>query len=199
MDRRVGRERAVEAGVSLLELLLVTTLVATIAGVAVPFTARGADALKARQAAGFFAAQVRTVRQRAVTGNRATALVFDQVDGVWVYRICADGNHNGVRRADIAAGRDPCAPPFWAVSQMHPGVRLALDPHVPGIDEPAGRSDGVRFGTASMVSCSAVGHCSSGTLYVRSARGRQLAVRVAGVTGRVRVLKFDSYSGRWTG
>jgi hypothetical protein len=48
-----------------------------------------------------------------------------------------------------------------------------------------------------MASCTPLGHCTPGTVYVRSARGEQFAVRVSGVTGRTRLLRFDPGTRTW--
>lgn len=190
------RERR-DDGVAMVEVLVVAVLVVSMVGMAVPFTTQAADAIEARNAAGFLAGRIRAARQQAVAQNHAVAVVFDQRQGEWAFRLCTDGNDNGVRRADIASGRDVCETEPQRVSDVFPGIRLALAPHVPEIDGGTGPSEGVRFGTAAMSSCSAIGHCSPGTLYLRSAHGQQFAVRVAGVTGRTRVLRFDSGQRRW--
>jgi hypothetical protein len=48
-----------------------------------------------------------------------------------------------------------------------------------------------------MVSFSALGTSSSGTLYVKSRGGAQYAVRVVGATARVRIFRFDSRARKW--
>ena len=61
----------------------------------------------------------------------------------------------------------------------------------------ANGSDGVRLGVSRLLSMNADGTSSSGTLYLHGRERTQYAVRVLGVTGRVRVLKFDFVKGRW--
>jgi len=69
---------------------------------------------------------------------------------------------------------------------------------VPDADgRPAGGADGVRLGTSAILSMNGDGTATSGTLYVHGRQRTQYAVRVLGVTGRVRVLKFDFVTGRW--
>ena len=55
----------------------------------------------------------------------------------------------------------------------------------------------VRFGSSDMVSCSPLGTCTSGSLFLRSAKGVQYAVRMAGVTGRLRILVYDTGTRAW--
>jgi hypothetical protein len=58
-------------------------------------------------------------------------------------------------------------------------------------------TDPVRTGSSPFLSFSAAGTSSSGTLYLATDGGRQLAVRVFGATGRVRVFEFMPASHRW--
>jgi len=69
---------------------------------------------------------------------------------------------------------------------------------VPDADnQPVTSSDGVRIGSARILSLNPNGSATPGTLYIVSAHGAQYAVRVLGATGRTRVLKFDRVSNRW--
>lgn len=191
------RQASGESGVALADLLIATVIVLSVSTLAVPLTASLIDRHEAHAAASYLGGRIAETRLGAVAGNQATALVFDDEDDRgWSVRRCRDGNGNGVRRADIDAGRDPCGG-GQRLGRLLGGVTLGLDPGVPGIDEPAGRVDGVRFGRSGMASCSPAGHCTPGTLYLRSPGGGQFAVRVAGVTGRTRVLQFNPGSGRW--
>lgn len=196
--RWVG-EWTADDGVGLIEVLLVTAIALSLVTLAAPLTTQAVDASRARHAAGFFGSRIRAARHQAVSANRAAAVVFEETGGDWSFRICVDGTGDGVRRTDIAAGRDTCTHGPYALTHLFPGVRLGLSPGVPTIDGEIGSTDGIRFGRAAMASCSAVGNCSPGTLYLRSSGDRQFAVRVAGVTGRTRVLRFDPGSGRWEG
>ena len=55
----------------------------------------------------------------------------------------------------------------------------------------------VRAGPADQLSLSPIGTSTGGTLYVSGRGGAQFAVRVAGVTGRTRVLRFDPGPRTW--
>jgi hypothetical protein len=59
-------------------------------------------------------------------------------------------------------------------------------------------NDGVRIGTAGILSMISDGTATSGTLYIRGRR-RQYAVRVLGVTGRTRVLQYSPGDRSWIG
>ncbi len=56
--------------------------------------------------------------------------------------------------------------------------------------------DGLRIGTARILTMSSDGTATSGTLYIRGRRG-QYAVRVLGATGRTRMLQYDTGSRSW--
>jgi len=78
------------------------------------------------------------------------------------------------------------------------GAKFALA-GVPAIEpgSPAPGDDPIRFGTSNMVSFSALGTSSSGTLYVRGRNNTQYAIRLVGATARVRIYRFDWRSRRW--
>lgn len=198
MEGRRAAERSSEAGATIAEVLMVAAFVVSITGIAVPLTAQAADTARVRSAASYLTGRVRLTQLRAVIGHRATALVLDQIDTRWTFRICEDGNGNGVRRTDIASATDECRGAPEPVADQFPGISLALGAGIPDIDGAVGDRSGVRFGRSAMVSCTPVGHCTPGTLYLLSGRGRQFAVRVAGVTGRVRRLQFETGERRWT-
>src|SRR5438067_2255657 len=96
-----------DPGFSLIELLVVLTLVAIVASVVVPVTATSIDANRARQAAGFVAARLRSAKLQAVSRSASVGLAFDQSAGRWTFRICADGNANGLKRAELGKA-DAC-------------------------------------------------------------------------------------------
>ena len=191
----MARRRTSDEGIALPDLLMALLLTLTMLTMAVPFTSRARDTHEARGAAAYLASRVREVRLAAVASNRTVALVFDQGPAGWALRRCSDGNGNGVRRAELAGGPDDCRAGQQLAGLL--GISLGLDPTVPGIDEPAGRTDGVRFGRSAMTSCSPAGHCTPGTLYLRSPGGQQFAVRVAPVMGRTRLFRFDPAGRRW--
>jgi type II secretory pathway pseudopilin PulG len=186
-----------DAGASYLELLLVVALTGALAGLAVPVTAHAIDAGRARHAAGFLASRFRLARQQAVTRGASVAVLFDQTAGGWTLRTCTDGNGNGVRRAEVVDGRDPCLGPPAVFASLFPGAGIGVDSSLRGPDGEAGSSDPVRFGAGDLASFSPDGGSSAGTVYLRSAGGLQYAVRVAGATGRTRLLRYEPGIRRW--
>lgn len=184
-------------GSSFVELLVGLAIISILMTLAVPATAYSIDSSRARDAAGFVAARLRLARQHAVFRTAAAGLVFDSVNGRWQLRACQDGNGNGLRRADIAAAVDRCPDGPFDLGQMFKGVTIAVDPSLKGPDGEPGSADPVRFGASDMASFSPEGSGTAGSVYLRSARGQQYAVRVGNVTGRTRVLRYDAGSRTW--
>jgi len=195
--RGVTRQLHGDEGVSCVELLLGLLLIALLTSLAVPVTAHSIDAARARHAAGFIAARFRLARQDAVFRTRSTGVVFDLAATGWTFRVCADGNGNGIRRTDIAGGEDACHEGPYHLAQMFPGVEVAIDAALPGPDGDPGTSDPVRFGASNIASFSPEGTGTAGTLFLRSARGGQYAIRLNNITGRTRILRYDPGSLAW--
>jgi hypothetical protein len=76
-------------------------------------------------------------------------------------------------------------------------VEVAVDGHLPGPDGTPSSTDAVKFGSADIASFSPDGTATAGTLFLRSKHGVQYAVRVAGVTGRTRILRYDPAARAW--
>ncbi len=189
--------RGLPAGVSLIEVTIAMALVVTTAALSAPVFASSMDAGRARQAAQYLAAECRSARIEAVARSAASAVVFDRVNGRWRMRRCRDGNGNGVRRAEIARGRDTCTADSTELGEMFSGIAIATDASIPDPDGGPGSADAVRFGSSDLASFTPTGTATAGTVYVRSAGGTQFAVRVAGATGRTRVLRFESFRRAW--
>jgi len=195
--RDLGGGRTAADGFCWVDVLLAMALATLMAALAVPLTARSLDALRARDASAFVATRVRLARQKAVGSAAGAALVFDRSPDGWAIRVCRDRNGNGVRRADIEAGRDDCPDGPWRVAEMFPGMVFGRDARVPGFDAEPGTADALSLGRADMISCSAGGGCTTGTVFLQSSGGEQYAVRIGGVAGRTRIMRFDRGAWRW--
>jgi type II secretory pathway pseudopilin PulG len=186
-----------DEGTTIVELLAALTVIALATTLAVPATASILDRAAARHAAAFVAAALRSARAHAVRTHRATALVFDERDGRWTFRVCADDNGNGVRHADLSSGSDHCLGGPIDIGRRFPHTAIAVDAAVNGPDDTPAGADPVRFGASDMASFSPVGSATPGTLFLQSAGGAQYAVRVGNMTGRTRVLRFDAGTAQW--
>ena len=101
----------------------------------------------------------------------------------------ADGNGNGVRTADIAADVDSPLDTSVLLSDLFPGVAIA-------VSGSAG-TDAVRLGATNLLSFTPLGTATAGSIYVRGRDGSQFAVRILGTTGRTRLEQYIERTRAW--
>ena len=167
------------------------------AALAVALVGSTIDEMRAASAARYVAGRIGSARIDAVRRARAVALRFEAVDGDYEYAPYEDGNGNGVRTTEVRAGIDRPLGPFERLGDKFPGVRFELAPATPDADGDMNTgADGVRIGSAQLLTMSADGTATSGTLYVRGRKG-QYAIRVLGVTGRTRMLQYSAGNRTW--
>lgn len=195
MSARGGKGTVVN-GFCVLDLVLALALATMTMAVAVPLAARGMDVTRAYGAATAMATRIRLTRMEALKTGRATALVFDPAGADWQVRLCVAATGGGVRRADLLSGVASCPGGPWMASRLFPGMTVAADP-VPGPGGEPPPASPVRFGASDMVSCTPVGGCTPGSLFLRSKSGDAFVVRVGGTTGRTRVLRYDAGLQAW--
>jgi prepilin-type N-terminal cleavage/methylation domain-containing protein len=184
-------------GFSLLEVLLVTSIVATLAAVSIPVTAGALDELRTSMAARYLEARIMNARATAVKRSTRIGLRFEPAGDACRIGEYVDGNFNGVRASDIASGLDLEIAPGEFLGGLFPGVGFGLHNGVPDVDGSLSTgSDGLRIGSSRILTVGPDGTATPGTLYVRGRRG-QYAVRILGITGRTRVLRFHPGMGQW--
>jgi type II secretory pathway pseudopilin PulG len=172
--------------------------VAALCAVALPVFGRAADAADAAGAARYLAARFAAARFDAARQQRTVAVRFSRTLPVSFMTI-VDGNGDGVSAADVAAGIDRVMRPADRIEDHFPRARIGIAGPVPAIEASGmltSSDDAVRFGVADQLSLSPAGTSSSGTVYITSRTGGQYAVRVSGVTGRARVVRYDG-RGAW--
>lgn len=198
--RAAARPPGATAGYSLVEALIVTAIVATAAAMSMPVWSNAADAAEANAAARHIAGLIARARFEAARRSRVVALRFAEAAGETAFSLVVDGDADGVSAADVAAGLDVEIRPPDRLSDHFGGARFAVAGTMPAIDG-AGMLTAldapIRLGPAQQVSLGPLGTATSGTLYIASRRGVQYAVRIAGVTGRVRVLRYVPGEARW--
>lgn len=186
-------------GFSLTELLVVVALAATTTAVAVPMLTRMADTADVAGAARYLASTVAFARLDATRRQRTVAIRFLRTTPPSFQRV-VDGDGDGVTSADITAGVDrPLGPPT-RLEDHFPRASFGIHSTMQGIDGTvalAAGEDPIRLGAADQLSLSPLGSATSGTLYLASRAGTQFAIRIAGVTGRARVLRYDRGRGSW--
>ena len=186
------------SGFSVLEVLLVTSIVATLAAVSIPVTAGALDELRTSMAARYLEGRIMNARATAVRRSTRIGLRFEPAGTDWRIGEYADGNGNGIRATDIASGVDSEVAHSEFLASLFPGVGFGLHSGVPDVDgSRSSGADGLRIGPSGILTIGPDGTATSGTLYVRGRRG-QYAVRILGITGRTRVLRFHAGTGQWT-
>jgi len=188
---------ATDAGVTLIELLVVITIVVAIVAIAAPMTASAIEAGRAQQAAAFVAARFRLAHHQAAAQSTSVGVLFDVSGGRTTFRVCRDGNGNGLRRAEADSGVDPCVDGPYDVGVLYPGVTFEVDPTLRGPDNEPGSPDAIRLGHGDLASFSPVGTCTAGSVFLRSRSGLQYVVRLAGATSRTRTLLYDASTRAW--
>lgn len=184
---------SLRAGYSLVELLVTAALAVLIAAMATPTVFGARDAIRAVGAADYLASLLDVARTEALKRHANVAIRFEGAGTGFRYTMVADGNGDGVRTTQVLTGVDPALREAERLDQQFPGVAFGVAQGVTPIDagDEIGDGDPIRFGRSRMVSFSPSGTCTPGTLYVLGHGRRQLAVRVLGATGRLRVLEFN--------
>lgn len=181
-------------GMSLLELLAAIGVVGMTCGIAVASFERSVSATREAGAARAFTMRVRQARLDAIQRSSNVALHFVTSSTPPSFRAYVDGNGNGVRTRDIAAGLDPPLGPAVALDDGLAGVRFGRAEDIPAIgEEDAGASPAL---APDLLSFAPTGSGTSGTVYLKGAT-RQFAVRIYGPTGRIRLLEFDAHARAW--
>lgn len=190
--------RKPDSGYSLIELVFAMALIATVSGVAVPELLTGLDDHRTSGAARYLSARVQRTRMEAITRSKEVALRFAEVDGRYVYTPYVDGNGDGVRNRDIKSGVDrPIGPPEM-LADLFTGVDFGVLAGLPAVEPgaPPPGDDPIKLGASNLLSFSANGTSSSGSLYLRG-RSAQYVIRIYGVTAKTRVLKFRPDGVQW--
>ena len=160
---------------------------AILAAMSIPQTTATIERSRTLAAARYLATRVAWTRTQAVAHSANVALAFVADDDTYTVGAYSDGNRNGVRTRDIATGVDPVVEAPVRFSDLFPRVSLFLsDPAVAQAADPG-----------ALISFSPVGTASSRTLYVRGRDNSQYAVRVLGVTGRTRLLRYVEATRQW--
>jgi type II secretory pathway pseudopilin PulG len=167
--------------------MFVLAVMAILAGMAIPQTTATIERSRTLSAARYLATRLALARTQAVAHSANVALVFVADGDTYAVAAYSDGNGNGVRTRDIAAGIDPVVDGPIRFSDLFPGVSLFLSDPAAAPAPDAG----------ALMSFSPIGTASSRTLYVRGRDHSQYAVRVLGATGRTRLLRYVDATQQW--
>jgi hypothetical protein len=187
-------------GLTLLDLLFTVAILSTIVAIGLPAVSATIDLHRSSSAARYLAGRIHLARMEAVKRSTNVGLKFEAVSDDYAFGAYVDGNGNGIRTVDIRSGVDRVLMPPQRLSDNFASVQFGLMPGVPDADGSADKAggDGVRIGSARILTLGPNGTATAGTLYLHGRR-LQLAVRVLGATGRTRVLRYDTASRKWIG
>lgn len=189
-----------ERGAALIDVLAALGLSGVLAAVAVPVVGGTLDREHVIVGTQYLAASVQRARLESLKRASAIAVRLELLDGRAAVQLFADGNGNGVLQRDIDRRIDP---PLTGVEWLDAhgrDVSLRINQaitDVTGSAELHAGDDPLRIGNTALVSFSPLGSSTSGTVYVAARRGPQMAIRIYGATGRVRVLMFDAQARQW--
>jgi Tfp pilus assembly protein FimT len=188
------------SGAAVIDIIVAMLLCILMAAIAVPVIGGTLDRERTIIGAHYLAGHLLRARLESLKRARSVALRVEVIDDRTQLRLFIDGNGNGVLQRDIDRGLDvPLAPAVWLDDQAR-DVSLRINQDVSEVSGSATLERGddpLRIGSTSLLTFSPVGSATSGTLYVAAHQGPQMAVRVFGATGRVRVLMFDARTRQW--
>jgi len=188
-------------GYTLVETLAVMAVMLTVMAVSVPIVERSRQEGRVRGAAFHLSTRCAWLRMSAVQRNANTAMRFVESSGRLSIQPFLDGDWDGVRSADISAGRDTPLAPAVPIDALFPGAQFGFVPGCPLVDG-SSVPDGahpVRIGSARMLVFTPDGASSGGTLYLRgpASHSTAYAVVILAATGRTRLLRCTPASGVW--
>ena len=181
------------------ELAVVLGLCATGAATVLPQLLTGLDDARVAGAARYLSSRLAESRLDAIARTREVAVRFAPANGTYSFTVYIDGNRNGVQTRDIQRGIDKPVRGPEMLGDNFRSVVFGTQPGLPPIDAggAAPGSDPIKLGAGNSVSFSPRGSATSGTIYLTGPSRAQYAVRVSGVTGKIRVYRFVAGSGKW--
>ena len=187
-------------GVALLDVVTSCGLCSVIAAMALPFVSGTLDRERTIIGAQYLASQMYRARVESLRQARTVGIRFELVGERLQLQLFADGNGNGLSQRDIDTGADPPLAPAEFLDTRARDVSLRINQPVTEIDGTRSLTPGddpLRIGSTALLCFSPLGGATGGTLYIAVPRGPQMAVRIFGGTGRVRVLRFDAQARQW--
>ncbi len=171
----------------------------TLSAAALPEYLATVDDVRASGAAHHISGRLQRARMEAVMRSAMVGVQFTQTPAGYSYAVYLDGNRNGVLSRDIQRGVDRLVTAVERLPEQFAGIEFGAIPGLPPVDRggPPPGTDPIRLGSGNIATFSALGTSSTGTVYIRSRRDAQYAVRLFGETGKTRMLKFEPRTGQW--
>ncbi len=187
-------------GAALLDTILASAICVTVTAIAVPVIGGPLDRERTIIGAQYLAGQLQRARLGALTRGRSVAVRLEMVGERASLQLFEDGNGDGVSERDIDRSLDRPLAPREFLDDRSRGISLRINQRIvdaggTGSLDPG--DDPLRIGSTALLAFSPLGSATGGTLYVAAHQGPQMAIRVFGGTGRVRVLTFDAQARQW--
>lgn len=189
-----------DRGYTLIDTVCAAAVCTIMGAIVVPVIGGTLDRERTIIATQFVAGQLQRARLEALKRARMVAVHLVIVGERTSIQLFVDGDGDGVRQHDIDYGIDPPLAPQEFVDDRSRGMSLRINQSVVdigGAGELAAGDDPLRIGNTALLAFSPLGSSTSGTLYIAGHRGPQMAIRVFGGTGRVRVMTFDAQTRQW--
>lgn len=202
-DRDKSRHAA-RRGITLIDLIAVTAILAIMALLVAPPIRKMHDGLELRLAAEEVAGAMRQARQHAIVHNTHVGIKFETDDdtGFVTMSLYRDGDGDGVKSRDIAKGIDP--PESAAQPLTHVGAKVrfgfptgAMPRNINGRGVIPRRQDPIRFNRSDIASFGPLGTATPGTVYLTDGSHRVAAVRISSHHGRMRIYYWSRMTGAW--
>ncbi len=184
-------------GSSIIEAVVVLAVFGIVLQAVAPAFVRWRQARRLEAAAEELVLFAAGLRVAAAAAGTSRGLAIDSTAETVGWTPVADGDGDGLRRADLRAGRDVAIGRRRDLATNYPGVIAGLPP---GVRTPNGGvppTDGVAFGRGDLLSLSPDGTATSGSLYLSNQFGDAVAVRVYGVTARFSIWRRRHTDGVW--
>lgn len=189
-------------GLTVYELVVGLMLATFITLLAAPGTLSLRESVSIRNAVHETTVAFYLARTYAISRSCNVGLKFRKNGERYEWALYADGNGNGVRTAEIAAGVDRflgIAYP-WSRNDVLPAIMTGIrvpDPGSPGhyldrIDDP------IRFNNSDICAFTPVGDATPGSVYLWDEHDRMAVVRVYGGTAKIRTLYYRRGARGWT-
>jgi type II secretory pathway pseudopilin PulG len=187
-------------GFTLIDTLVSAGLCAVMGAMALPMIGRTLDRERTIIGTQYLAGQLQRARIESLTRARSAAVRLELIGERSSVQLFVDGDGDGVLQRDIDLGVDPPLTPMEFLDVHARDVSLRINQSIVdavGSGTLSPGDDPLRIGGSALLSFSPLGSATAGTLYVAARRGPQMAIRVFGGTGRVRILTFDAQARQW--
>jgi type II secretory pathway pseudopilin PulG len=188
-------------GYTLVDTIVAAALCSIMGATAVPLIGGTLDRERTIIGAQFVTGQLQRARLEALKRGRTVAVRLEVVAERTSLQLFVDGDGDGVRQSDVDLGIDAALTPLEYLDDRSRGISLRVNQAITdaggGTDQIERGADPLRIGNTALLAFSPLGSATSGTLYVAGHRGPQMAIRVFGGTGRVRLMTYYPQARQW--